>query len=122
MNGAAFARGSFLGSVLLALAMLTFLAHIVPPQFSAHSPFTTSADSHGPTDSVPEASHIASCDAAMSRPAPTVAAADATIALAAQSMLPLESVAPTAIMGVVDRPSRYDTGPALFLLHASFLI
>ena len=72
--------------MLLGLVVLGLLTHIVPLPFSGHTPFTTSTESHGPSDGDSEASHVASCDATTARTAPTVPAPAVTIAVAAKQM------------------------------------
>lgn len=108
--------------MLLALTILGFLGHIVPLSFSGHTPFTTSTESHAPSDSGPDASHVASCDATTARTAPTLPAPAATIAVAAQAMSLVPCSTPMATLAVAVRSSRDHTGAPLFLLHSSFLI
>jgi hypothetical protein len=111
-----------LAFLLLALVVVGFLGHIVPLPFSGHTPFTTSTESHGPSDRDPEASHVASCDATTARTAPTLPAPAATIAVAAKPMSLVPCATFTATLTVAARSSRDHTGAPLFLLHASFLI
>ena len=108
--------------MLLALAILAFLAHIVPLPFSVHAPFTTSTESHGPSHGGAGASHVASCDATTSRTAPTVDGPGWTLVVAAQPMSLVQSAPPLAVKAVAVRSSRDHTGPPLFVLHATFLI
>ncbi len=111
-----------LRSMVFVLALMGLLGHIVPLPFSGHSPFTTSTESHAPSGSGPEASHVASCDATTAPTAPTVPAPAATIAVAAQPMSLVPCSTPMATLAAAARSSRDHTGAPLFLLHASFLI
>jgi hypothetical protein len=107
--------------MVLTLALMGLLGHIVPLPFSSHSPFTPSTESHAPSDSGPEASHVASCDATTAPTAPTVPA-PAAIAVSAQAVSLVPCSTPMATLAVAARSSRDRTSAPLFLLHASFLI
>ena len=116
------ARGRLLRSALLALAVLGFLAHIVPLSFSGHTPFTTSTESHGPSDGDAEASHVASCEAMAARTAPTLPAPGVSVAVAAKAVSSVSCATRTAVLVVAARSRSPHPDAPLFLLHASFLI
>ena len=106
--------------MLLAMAIaFTLLGHIGLPS-SAHTPLTTTADSHDRSGS--GAAHLASCDATTSRSwAPLVGGADVVASVMAQPVS-------WAVLAGWDTPSavavhriRAGSSPPLFLLHASFL-
>ena len=115
-------RGRLLSGLVLAIIVLGLLGHIVPVPFSGHSPFTTSTESHGPTDSSSAASHVASCDATPPRSAPTITDPGQALTLAAQPISPVQCAASKGIISVAVRSSWHHTSAPLFLLHASFLI
>lgn len=117
-----FVRAGLLRSLLLAFAILSFVAHIVPLSLSGHTPFTTSTESHSPSDSDSEASHVASCDATTARTAPTVPAPTVTIAVVAKTTSAVSCAIPMSMLAVAARSSRPHQDAPLFLLHASFLI
>lgn len=121
-RAAAVARGRFLRSALLALAVVGFLAHIVPLSSSGHTPFTTSTESHGPSDSDAEASHVASCDAMAARTAPTLPAPAVSVAVAAKAVSSVSCATQTVALAVAARSRWSHPDAPLFLLHASFLI
>jgi hypothetical protein len=122
MHASTILRRRLCGFTLLTLVFLTFLGHIAPLPSSAHSPFTATATAYEQSKGDTGASHLASCDATLSRPAPSSSCTGDDEPWAVRPVMGIALPLPTAVTPAMGSPSRADGGPPLFLLHASFLI
>lgn len=122
MNASSILRGRLVGFTLLALVFLTFLGHIAPLPSSAHAPFVASPTTPEHPDRDAGASHVASCDATVSRPAPSSFYTEDGAPWMLQPVIGPALARPMAVIPARSRPSGTDPGVRLFVLHASFLI
>ena len=76
----------------------------------------------GEDDILARASHVASCDATLSRLAPSLSGAGDDAPWMVGPIIGLALPRPSAVTPTQGRTSRTDAGVRLFLLHASFLI
>ena len=124
MKARVVARHRGLLPILVAFAVAVLVGHICALPAAAEWEAVGAADSRTPADSHDsDGSHVASCDATISRAAPACSPTTDTPLVLLSAVADLDrSIPAQAVTLETPSPSRRARDRSLFLLHASFLI